>query len=105
MRSIIHVGITASLLCGCTFVDLTAQGEKVRVLQANEVAHCQYVGKTTSETTAEVAGVRRHPNAINFELKALARNGAQNLGGDTVVADAPENNGRQVFSVYRCIAH
>lgn len=105
MRSIIFVSLTLSLLSGCTFVDLTAQGEKVRVLQANEVTHCQYVGKTTAETTAKVAGVRRHPNAINFELQALARNGAQNLGGDTVVADAPENNGRQVFSVYRCIAH
>ena len=91
------------LLSACTFVNLTPQGEKVRVLSADEVAHCHYVGKTTSTTTDKVAGVRRHPNAINYELQSLARNAAQKLGGDSVVADAPEVDGKQVFSVYRCI--
>jgi len=87
----------------CTFVELTEQGEKARVLSADEVKHCVYVGKTTSTVTDKVVGVKRHQNAINFELTTLARNSAKNLGGDTVVADAPEVDGTQVFSVYRCI--
>jgi hypothetical protein len=36
------------------------------------------------------------------ELEALARNEAALMGGDTVVAELPVKDGRQVFGVYRC---
>ncbi len=91
------------MISACTFVNLSPQGEKVRVLSADEVASCQYLGKTTATTRDKVAGVKRHPNAISYELQSLARNGAVKLGGDTVVADAPEMDGKQIFSVYRCV--
>ena len=104
MKKSLLTGLLLALtLSGCTFVNLSAQGEKVRVLSAEEVKACHYLGKTTSTTTDKAAGVKRHPNAILYELQSLARNAAVKLGGDTVVADAPESDGKQVFSVYRCV--
>lgn len=90
-------------LNACTWVDLTAEGEKVRVLNMDEVAKCQFIGQTTSNTAYKVAGVRRHDNAIQNELESLARNSAVNLGGDTIVAAGDMNEGKQTFQVYRCV--
>ncbi|MCP4077849.1 MAG: DUF4156 domain-containing protein [Gammaproteobacteria bacterium] len=90
-------------LSACTMVKLTAEGEKARVLSAEEVTKCTYVGKTTSTTTEKALGVKRHEDALNLELVSLARNAAGRLGGDTVVAEGPEKEGRQSFRVYRCI--
>lgn len=90
-------------LTACTWVTLTAEGEKVRVLSVDEVTHCQLLGRTTSNTAAEVAGVRRHDKAIQHELLTLARNSAVNLGGDTIVAETEMLDGKQTFKVYRCV--
>ena len=61
-------------IAACTWVDLSQQGEKVRVLTANEA-----------------------------ELNTLARNSAVEIGGDTVVPVDTPLKGRQVFEVYRCM--
>lgn len=90
-------------LFACTTVKLTTEGEKARVLSAEEVTKCTYVGKTTSTTTEKVVGVKRHDNALSLELISLARNSASRLGGDTVVAEGPAEEGRQSFLIYRCI--
>ncbi len=90
-------------LPACSWVKLTPEGEKVRVLSADEVAKCSFVGKTTSSTTDKVAGVKRHDNAINDELTVLARNAAMRLNGDTVVAEGVPSEGSQTFLVYRCV--
>ena len=90
-------------LSACTMVKLTTEGEKARVLSAEEVTKCTYVGKTTSTTTEKALGVKRHDDALSLELVSLARNAASRLGGDTVVAEGPEAEGRQSFLVYRCI--
>jgi hypothetical protein len=87
----------------CGWVELTAEGEKVRVLTASEVAKCQRLGKTTASVTEKVAGVRRHDEQILSELTIIARNAAINLDGDTVVAVGEEKDGKQVFDVYRCV--
>lgn len=103
LKKILPLSLLVSLLSGCTWVELSSDGEKARVLTAAEVTNCSYVGKTTSITTEKVVGVKRHDNAINNELISLARNAASRLGGDTVVADGPVESGRQTFLVYRCI--
>ncbi|MCK5665224.1 MAG: DUF4156 domain-containing protein [Thiotrichaceae bacterium] len=90
-------------LSACTTVKLTTEGEKARVLSADEVTKCTYVGKTTSTTTEKVVGLKRHDNALSLELVSLARNAASRLGGDTVVAEGPAEEGRQSFLIYRCI--
>ncbi len=95
--------LTSFLLSACTFVDLSVEGEKVRVLDADEVSKCKLLGRTNANTKAKVAGVPRHENAINHELIALARNAAAELGGDTIVAEGPAVEGKRAFQIYRCV--
>ena len=102
-KNILLLSLLISLLSACTWVKLSPEGKKARVLDASEVTNCSYVGRTTSTTTDKVVGVKRHDNAINQELASLARNAASRMGGDTVVADGGMTDGRQVFLVYRCI--
>jgi len=90
-------------IVACTWVGVSPQGEKVRVLTAKEVSACERIGKTTVNTAAKLAGLNRYAHKVQSELNTLARNSAVEIGGDTVVAvDAPVD-GRQVFEVYRCM--
>ena len=91
------------LLAACTWVKPTVQGEKVRVLTAEEVVKCERVGKTTVSLLARVAGVERNPRKVRDELKVLARNSAAEVGGDTVVPMGPVGDGKQTFAIYRCV--
>lgn len=42
-------------LAGCSFVDLTPGGDKVRVLSLNEVGRCTLLGRVSSNTKAPSA--------------------------------------------------
>lgn len=96
--------IAAALaLSACTWVELTAQGQAVRVLEAERVTACERLGKTTVNTTASVAGLKRHAEKVQGELDTLARNSAAEIGGDTVVPLGEPMSGRQVYEVYRCL--
>lgn len=93
----------AAMLSACSWVELTPEGEKVRLLSAAEVSNCRVMGKTTVSLAAKVLGIERHPEDVQNELNMLARNSAVDLRGDTVVPLAPPTNGKQTFSVYRCM--
>ncbi len=95
--------VSSLIMSACTWVTLTEEGEKVRVLSAEEVVKCKLVGQTTATTKSKVAGVDRHNNAVDHELTSLARNAAVNLGGDTVVPASDIDAGSQTFKVYRCV--
>jgi hypothetical protein len=84
-------------------VDVTAEGEKVRVLSSEEVATCKRVGKTTVKTASALAGLDRYADKVQAELNTLARNSAVALGGDTVVPIDSPVAGQQLYEVYRCI--
>ncbi|MGE0080082.1 MAG: DUF4156 domain-containing protein [Thiohalomonadaceae bacterium] len=101
-RKAMIIAATVSLTA-CTWVKLTPEGEKVRVLSAAEVSKCRVVGKTTVSLAAKVLGIERHPEDVQNELNMLARNSAVDLRGDTVVPIAPPVDGKQVFTVYRCM--
>ena len=103
INRILSISLLTVLVSACTWVELNEEGEKVRVLSAAEVTKCTFVGNTTSTITEKIVGVKRHENAINYELISLARNSAIKLDGDTVVADGPAVDGNQVFKVYRCV--
>lgn len=104
MKKIMMAGAIGVALQACTWVDLTPEGGKTRVLSAAEVTHCTKVGTTTVSTTAEVAGVDRAPEYVQEELEALARNSAAaDLRGNTVVPVSKPKDGKQTFEVYRCI--
>lgn len=86
----------------CTWVKLTAEGEKVRILSMSEVSSCKKLGKTTSTLKDKIAGMSRSRVKVEKEMQALARNSAVELGGDTVVPVTEIVDGRQTFEVYKC---
>ena len=92
----------AACLQACTWIKPTTEGEKVRVAQANEVRDCERKGEVASILKSRIAGFERKPGKVAGELEALARNEAALMGGDTVVAESPVKDGRQLFGVYRC---
>jgi len=90
-------------LIACSWVKLTPEGEKVRVLTQSEVHSCKNLGKTRVSVADKVAGLERKPHIVQENLNILARNSAANMGGDSIVPASPEQDGKQVFDVYRCI--
>jgi hypothetical protein len=87
---------------GCSFVDLTKEGEGVRVAKADEVAACTGLGRTTASVVHEVASIPRHPDAVKENIEVTARNSAASMGGDTIVPVSGITEGKQTFEVYRC---
>lgn len=102
---IVVVPIVALLLMGFKWVKLTAEGEKVRVLQASEVASCRKLGKTTVSVKAKLVGIKRNEEKVKRDLEYQARNSAGEdfERADTVVAMSEVMEGKQKFDVYRCI--
>lgn len=94
--------VLAACLPGCTWVKPTPEGERVRVAQVQEVRDCERKGEVASILKSRVAGFERNPDKVAGELETLARNEAALMGGDTVVAQSPIKDGRQLFGVYRC---
>ena len=102
MKSLLAIAATTLLIAGCSQIRLTAGGEKVRVLDPNEVSSCRKLGKTNNAVTARVV-VERPEEAIAKELRILARNSAAGMGGDTIVPLTVVENGQQTFEVYKCV--
>ena len=99
----IALTILGSVLAGCQWVKLSPSGEKARVLSASQVNECKKVGLTTVSVKSSVIGVDRSEGKVTQELQNLARNAAEGLGGDTVVAASKVSNGSQVYEVYKCL--
>lgn len=103
MKKIITYALLGLLLQACAWVTLTPEGEKTRVLSADEVTGCKKLGKTTVSVKDDIAGMERLPDRVQAELEILARNSAVDLDGDTVAPVGRPENGSQVFEVYRCV--
>ena len=99
---VLSVAVCAAALHACTWVKTTPEGQGVRVASAAEVIACERKGKVTVSVKSRVSSVERKPTKVATELATLARNEGALLGGDTVVAESPVAEGRQVFGVYRC---
>jgi hypothetical protein len=93
----------AVLVTSCSWVKLTPEGEKVRVLAINEVSSCKKLGKTTTTLKDKIAGMSRNKAKVQKEMQALARNSAADMGGDTVVPVSEIQDGKQTFEVYKCV--
>lgn len=99
---VLSVAVCAAALHACTWVKTTPEGQGVRLAAAAEVIACERKGKVTVSVKSRVSGVERKPTKVATELATLARNEGALLGGDTVVAESPMADGRQVFGVYLC---
>lgn len=95
--------LTAVLTCSCTWVKVTPEGEKVRVLSESEVTTCKKLGRTTTSLKDKIGGMERNREKVKKEMEALARNSAVDMGGDTVVPITEITEGRQSFDVYKCV--
>jgi hypothetical protein len=98
--------LAATLLCGglaagCNWVTLTDAGANVQLARAADVVDCRRVGAVSASTRDRVL-VARHPEKVTAELIVLASNQAATIGGDTIVADGPPQDGAQSYGVYRC---
>lgn len=102
-RRIIAALAFSTLLSGCSFVELTPGGEKVRVLSLNEVSRCTLLGRVSSNTKATIGFIARGKESVQQEIYRLSRNNAADMRGDTIVPLGPVIDGEQGFNVYRCI--
>lgn len=91
------------LSLSCTWAPISQLGEKVRLLEPNEIKTCSKKGKTTVSVKHEILGVPRNQKTIAKELTRLARNAAPDLNGDTIVVASPIKNGQRTFDVYKCV--
>jgi uncharacterized protein YceK len=102
-KSIVLIAATGLVISGCASIEMSSGGEKVRVLAPNEVSSCKHLGKTTNSVTAKVAGVKRPIETIEKELMTMGRNSASDMGGDTIVPLTVVTDGKQSFSIYKCV--
>ena len=102
MKNLLTIGAAILLLSACSGIKLTAGGEKVRVLDPDEVSTCRKLGNTTVSVTPRVV-VERPADVVAKELQTMARNSASRAGGDTVVPLTIIENGEQTFVMYKCV--
>lgn len=88
-------------LGGCTWVDLTEQGQNVAILPAEEVEECIRVGETTVSVVDKVI-LSRSDEKVETELQTLARNTAAERAADSIVATSPVQDGTRDYDIYRC---
>lgn len=89
-------------MSACTWVETTDSGQQVRLATYNQVANCKKIGKTTVSVLDRVGFISRSAEKVAEELQVLARNGAAEMDGDTIVAAGAISAGEQSFDVYRC---
>ncbi len=102
MKTNITIIAATILLSACSTLKLTTGGEKVRVLDPSEVESCRELGKTNNSVTAKVI-LERPEDAVAKELRIMARNSADRMGGDTIVPLTVIEEGHQTFVVYKCV--
>jgi hypothetical protein len=107
-KSLVLISIVSLvMLTGIKWVKLTPEGEKVRVLDKNEVTSCKKLGSTTASLVTKIAFWDRNEKKIKQELEYLARNSAasdfKEQQADTVVAASEIDDGKQKFDVYKCV--
>ena len=102
MKKITCLLSAAFLLSACSTLKLTEGGEKVRVLDPNEVSSCKNLGRTNTSVTAKVV-FDRPADVVAEELATVARNSASRMGGDTIVPLTVIEDGQQTFVVYKCV--
>jgi len=102
MKHVVILILFSTMLTACTWVKLTPEGEKARVLSPTEVHRCKKLGTTTVSVKATILGFERNKKTIGKELETLARNRAMDLKGDTVVPQTKIEKGQRTYIIYRC---
>jgi hypothetical protein len=88
--------------CASDMIDVRAGSERVSLADANQVTSCQSKGKITVSVLAKVGFINRSVEDVEANLLQLARNGAAEVGADTVVKDELVVIGKRTFAMYKC---
>ena len=103
-KQISLICLCAVFLAGCasSFLKPAQGSERVLLMKATQVTHCQALGKVNVNVITQVGIYNRDATAVEANLLQLGQNNAVELGGDTLVKDLTPEFGRQIFAVYKC---
>ncbi len=102
MNRLLLIATLITLLSGCTWVQLTSEGQGVRLASTSEVTSCTRIGRAYAQTLSGVSVVERGGQRLQDELLTLGRNEAGRMGGNTIVPETVIDEGQQSFGVYSC---
>lgn len=88
--------------CASHLIDVRNGSERVSLADANQVVNCESKGTITGSVLTEVGFFTRSVEAVEANLLQLARNGAVDKGGDTVVRKDTSKYGERTFDIYKC---
>ena len=88
--------------CSSSWVQVTPEGQGVRVATTQDIASCTRVGTANVNAVDNIGFVQRGAARLQEELISLARNEGGRLGGNRVVPESTIEDGRQTFGVFRC---
>jgi hypothetical protein len=106
-KRILAITATASLvvgLGGCTssLIAVRKGSDQVHLVDVSQVGNCQSKGEINVSVLAEVGFISRSVEAVEANLLQLARNGAIDSDGDTVVKGKSPEFGKRTFEIYKC---
>ena len=84
------------------WVQVTTEGQTVRLVAADVPANCDRVGRVQAQTLGRIVGIERGAERLQDELAQIARNEAADAGGNTIIPESQITDGRQTFGVYIC---
>ena len=82
MRRIFLLSTFIVFISGCnSWVQVTNEGESVRLSTSRDVANCQRIGRAQAQTLSRFVVVERGGERLQEELTRIARNEAGDMGG------------------------
>ncbi len=103
LRASAVLALAGLAVTGCSFTEVEPQAERIEVLEAARVTHCERLGDTKVSVAHKVGFIARGDEAIQNDLNNLARNSAAEMGADTITPVGDPREGKQTFRVYDCI--
>lgn len=103
-KPLLITALALPLLAGCAskLIGERIGADLVEVRESTQIASCKDLGKVTVSVLAEVGFITRRPDDVEANLLQMARNGAVDKGGDTVVKGNSSEYGKRTFDVYKC---
>jgi hypothetical protein len=88
--------------CSNSFISEKYGADEVRMLYPNQVANCEFKGKTRVTVMYKIGFIDRDQTAIQQNLIKLARNNAVDMHGNVITTTEVPVDGQQSFNVYFC---
>lgn len=94
--------LAIAILPACTWIEPTKEAQQVTLVKAFNVTDCLKLGTTDATVTYKVGIITREDEAVTEDLIIAAKNRAAEMGGDSIVAKGPAEEGKMSFDIYRC---